>query len=100
MVHAFLVVLSLLLPSYLADATHVKLTWRPFTDSPAKHGYKKWCTSEDVLVVYEGGKSIGYYTCDADTIAVWNADGLPNDQLEFGEYIVEVTLSTRSISRQ
>ncbi|CAO1625637.1 unnamed protein product [Jaminaea pallidilutea] len=61
-------------------ATHVELSWRPFTDSPELHGYKRWCTAK---LQYVGQKPIGDYSCDGHQIAVWNADGLPNNTLEF-----------------
>lgn len=63
-------------------ATHVELSWRPFTDSPELHGYKRWCTAK---LQYVGQKPMGDYSCDGHQIAVWNADGLPNNTLEFSQ---------------
>lgn len=79
------------------SAHHVPLSWRPFTDSPANHDYKLWCTSSHVAFEYpQVDRAIGYYRCPpGSTVAVWNDEKLPNNQLEFatpcgtGGYAIE-----------
>lgn len=80
-----LTLLTVLLVPQTATANHVPLSWRPFLDSPARHGYTKWCTAFAAHQTLP--KVFTEYRCKDSLVAVWNADGLPNETLEFGEYV-------------
>lgn len=67
--------------SIVAHSHHVKLSWVPFTDSPENHGYTKLCDA--VVFKNDYAKPLVDYTCDGVRVAVWNADGLPDQTLEF-----------------
>ncbi|CAO1625767.1 unnamed protein product [Jaminaea pallidilutea] len=76
-----LTLLTILFAPQAATAHHVPLSWRPFLDSPARHGYTKWCTAFAAHQTLP--KVFTEYRCKDSLVAVWNADGLPNETLEF-----------------
>lgn len=68
-----------------STAKHVKLTWKPFNGHPSAHGYRTLCTARVQKSTVP--KRLGKYMCDWATVALWNADGLPDETLEFREWL-------------
>lgn len=78
-------ILTVALSADLASAKHVKLSWKPFPDSPQKHGYQRKCSA---TAVHKTNPRIeATYYCDGTTeaVAFWNPVGLPGQTLEFSE---------------